>query len=238
MKKEFIIIFVLVLFAGCFIVLHYRYDNRAAFSFKDNRSPAVKTPDCPVAEQKKSACVAGAEDYKKLKQEIVSDFTGKVPREWGQKVTGVKTRLVTDKKAIALTFDADSGNYDSGLIDYLKKEKVPATLFITGKWIDEHPDIFQELSENRLFEIENHGSNHKPCSANGKSAYQIKGTSDASDIFYEIEQNARKIETLTGRKPEFYRPGTAFLDEVCVQIAGKLGYKVISAYLKILWYNL
>ncbi len=166
------------------------------------------------------------------REKIISSFTDKIPWKWGEKVTGVRTRLNTDQKLIALTFDACGGprgkSYDSKLIEYLKREKIPATLFISGKWIDANSKIFRELAKEPLFEIENHGLNHKPCSANGRSAYGIAGTKGVGEIFDEIEQNAIKIQTLTGRKPKYYRPGTAHSDEVCVEIANALGYEVVN----------
>jgi peptidoglycan/xylan/chitin deacetylase (PgdA/CDA1 family) len=47
-------------------------------------------------------------------------------------------------------------------------------------------------------------------------------------IFDEIEQNAIRIQNLTGRKPIYYRPGTAHSDEICVEIANALGYEVVN----------
>jgi peptidoglycan/xylan/chitin deacetylase (PgdA/CDA1 family) len=82
---------------------------------------------------------------------IISRLNGKVPREWGERVKRVKTKLNTDQKLIALTFDACGGprgkGYDAKLIKYLKREKIPATLFISGKWIDANPEIFGELAK-------------------------------------------------------------------------------------------
>jgi peptidoglycan/xylan/chitin deacetylase (PgdA/CDA1 family) len=133
---------------------------------------------------------------------------------------------------IALTFDACGGprgsGYDRRLVEYLKTEKIPATLFISGKWIDGNLDIFLELARNPLFEIENHGLNHKPCSVNGRLAYGIKGTKSIDEVVTEIEQNSRKIDGLTGRKSKCYRPGASTCDEICVEIAGLLGYEVVS----------
>jgi peptidoglycan/xylan/chitin deacetylase (PgdA/CDA1 family) len=166
------------------------------------------------------------------RERIVSTFSGKSPKEWGEVVKGVKTRLGTNQKVIALTFDACGGprgsGYDAKLINYLKSEKIPATLFISGRWIDANPEIFKELAKEPLFEIENHGLNHKPCSVNGRSAYGIAGTKGVDKIFDEIEQNATKIETLTSRKPKYYRPGTAYCDEICVEVAIALGYEVVN----------
>jgi peptidoglycan/xylan/chitin deacetylase (PgdA/CDA1 family) len=166
------------------------------------------------------------------KERIVSEFTGKVPKQWGVTVRGVKTRLNTDQKVIALTLDACGGprssGYDRRLVEYLKAEKIPATLFASGKWMDANLDIFLELARNPLFEIENHGLNHKPCSVNGRSAYGMKGTKSVDEVFTEIEGNSRRIESLTGRKPKCYRPAASTCDEICVEIAGLLGYEVVS----------
>jgi peptidoglycan/xylan/chitin deacetylase (PgdA/CDA1 family) len=171
-------------------------------------------------------------EEKQPKEKIVSAFSGRVPKEWGVTVKGAKTRLDTDQKTIALTFDACGGprgsGYDARLIGYLESEKIPASLFISGGWIDVNRVILRELAKKPLFEIENHGLNHKPCSVNGRSVYGIEGTRSVSELVDEIEQNGIIIQTLTGRKPRFYRPGAAYCDEVGVGVANALGYEVVS----------
>jgi len=84
------------------------------------------------------------------------------------------------------------------------------------------------LARNPLFEIENHGLSHRPCSANSRSVYGIKGTGSVDEIVEEIEQNGKKIESLTGRKPRYYRSGTAYCDEICIEVANRLGYEVVN----------
>jgi peptidoglycan/xylan/chitin deacetylase (PgdA/CDA1 family) len=166
------------------------------------------------------------------RERMISRFHGKIPQEWGERVRGVKTKLNTDQKVLALTFDACGGpkgsSYDVMLINYLRSEKIPATLFISGKWIDANPDIFQQLAKNPLFEVENHGLNHKSCSVNGRSVRGKEGTKGVGEVFDEIEQNAIKIQTLTGAKPKYYRPAAAACDEICVKIANVLGYEVVN----------
>jgi peptidoglycan/xylan/chitin deacetylase (PgdA/CDA1 family) len=166
------------------------------------------------------------------KEQIISTFTGRTPREWGEVVRGVKTRLNTEEKVLALTFDACGGRrhsgYDAKLIHFLETEKVSATLFISGRWIEENAETFKRLSKNPLLEIENHGLNHKPCSAIGRPVYGIEGTKSVEEIYDEIELNALKILNLTGRKPKYYRPAAAYSDEICVRIANALGYQVVN----------
>jgi peptidoglycan/xylan/chitin deacetylase (PgdA/CDA1 family) len=166
------------------------------------------------------------------REQIIAKFSGRVPREWGEVVQGVKTRLNTEQKVLALTFDACGGprgsKYDEKLIQYLETEKIPATLFISGKWVDRNPDLLQALSRNPFFEIENHGLNHKPCSATGRSAYGIRGTKNVGEVFDEIQLNALRIQGITGRQPKYYRSGTAYCDEICIEIANALGYEVVN----------
>jgi peptidoglycan/xylan/chitin deacetylase (PgdA/CDA1 family) len=168
----------------------------------------------------------------RTREQIIAKFSGQVPREWGEVVQGVKTRLNTDQKVLALTFDACGGpkgsGYDAMLIDFLTREAIPATLFISGKWVDANPDLLRALSRNPLFEIENHGLNHKPCSAMGRSAYGIRGTKNVGEVFGEIQSNALKIQSIAGRVTKYYRPGTAYSDEVCVEIAKALGYETVN----------
>lgn len=164
-----------------------------------------------------------------LKARVANQLGGRVPVQWGETVEGVRTRFDTDRPAVALTFDACGSahdGYDAALIDFLRKERIPATLFVTGKWIEKNPDAFAELARDPLFEIENHGGNHRPCSVTGRSAYGIAGTADIAGVVDEVEPNARRIRALTGRKPLFYRCGTAFYDEVAVEAVNRLGYRV------------
>lgn len=170
--------------------------------------------------------------YEQLREKVVSEYIHAKPGHWGEFVKGVDEDISTQQKYIAFTFDACGGprgdGYNKNLIDLLRKEKVPATLFITGRWIDENFETFLNLSRDTLFEIENHGLNHKPCSIDGESEYGIHGTADVADAFDEIEANARKIEALSKHYPHFYRSATAFIDEACARMAAQLGITAIS----------
>ncbi|MCL4430994.1 MAG: polysaccharide deacetylase family protein [Epsilonproteobacteria bacterium] len=153
------------------------------------------------------------------------------PAQWGENVTGVTTKFHSNKKEIALTFDACGGSerssqYDEALIDFLTANHIPATLFINARWIDRNLETFIKLSRNPLFEIANHGTAHKPLSVEGKSVYGIQGTASADEVIAEIQGNNLKIEKLTGKRPLFFRAGTAFYDEQSVAIAHTLGMEI------------
>ncbi len=72
-----------------------------------------------------------------LKQGVNARFSGRTPHQWGETVSGVRTRLDTRDKVIALTLDAcgsGKGNgVDARLMDFLAQEHIPATLFINAR---------------------------------------------------------------------------------------------------------
>jgi peptidoglycan/xylan/chitin deacetylase (PgdA/CDA1 family) len=170
--------------------------------------------------------------YLDLKAKIIAEFGRAKPGQWGEFVKGVDEYIKSDEKIVAFTFDACGGKngdgYDKELIDYLRNEKIPATLFVSGKWIDARYDTFFNLSKDTLFEIEDHGLNHRPCSLDGETIYGIKGTANAGEAFDEIEANARKIEAITGKRPHFYRSATAYMNESGAALALRLGITPIS----------
>ena len=117
---------------------------------------------------------------------------------------------------------------DEDLINFLTRERIPATLFITSRWIDKYPDKFERLAANPLFEIENHGKEHRPASLTGRSIYGIQGTENPMALVKEVADGADKIEKLTGRRPIFFRSGTAYYDEYAVKLIQDLGFQSIG----------
>ena len=172
------------------------------------------------------------EPYEALRGRVATEFSGRTPHEWGEAVSGVRTRLKTGEKVLALTLDACGSahgkGFDSALIIFLERERIPATLFINARWIDANPELFAKLAANPLFEIANHGLLHRPASVTGRSVYGIAGTRDVKELVDEIEANARKIAGLTGIRPRYYRSGTAYYDEVAVEVSRRLGHEVIG----------
>lgn len=164
--------------------------------------------------------------------ELIREYGNQSPTYWAEDVPGVFTRMATNDKVIALTFDACGGSggsgYDRELIDYLIKENVPATLFINARWIDANPDTFMSLARNHLFEIENHGYLHRPLSVNGKAAWGISGTKNVGEVVDEVLINAVKIQKLTGRRPIYFRSGTAFYDEVAIKVVDDIGLRAVN----------
>lgn len=167
-----------------------------------------------------------------INKQIDIEAFNKTPSEWGERVSGVKTRFKTEGKEIALTFDACGGPYGNGydekLIEFLQSENIPATLFINEQWIKENEALFLTLATNPLFQIENHGTHHMPLSVNGGEAWGIAATSSPEEAYEEIITNHYTVKELIDREMTLFRSGTAYYDEVAVELAQSLGYDVVN----------
>lgn len=163
-------------------------------------------------------------------QSIIESFLGVVPTQWSEKMAGIVDTFVPEGKELALTFDACGGKHgdavDKELLDFLVARQIPATLFVNARWIDSNPVLFMELANNPLFEIENHGFSHRPLCVTPRDIYGIEGTDSVAKAVEEIKLNEDKIFSLTNRKTKFFRSGTAYYDDVAVQIANRLGYRI------------
>lgn len=150
------------------------------------------------------------------------------PKEWSLHATGVVSHI-ENQDNIYLTLDACTRGFDKDLIDFLIAKKIPATLFVTQIWIKNEPEAFAFLLAHQdIFQIENHGYHHKPLSINGKSAYGIPGTKNLADIDFEVNESAKLLAEQTGKAVRFFRPGTAFCDEIAVQAVRNMGFAVLG----------
>lgn len=161
--------------------------------------------------------------------QIIDTYGKRQPHYWGLEAPGVLTRLPPGSQGIALTFDFCGGpggsGYDQALLDTLRQRHVPATLFLNSRWIAANPAMARQLAADPLFEIANHGTSHKPLSTAGNTAYGIPGTRNAGDVYDEIMPNDAALEGITGKRPRYFRPGTAYMDDVAVDILNALGVK-------------
>ncbi|WP_404449528.1 polysaccharide deacetylase family protein [Sutcliffiella horikoshii] len=152
--------------------------------------------------------------------------------QFSEYVSGVKTRLKTEEKVVALTLDACGGEngsgYDEELLTFLIENNIKADLFVNARWIDLQQETLVKLAKNPLFTIQNHGTEHKPLSITPRSAWGISSTSSQEEIVDEIMTNQQKIYEITGEVPKYFRSGTAFYDDTSVQIAEDLGVQVVN----------
>jgi len=75
------------------------------------------------------------------------------------------TLVHTRQPAVAITFDAcatrtQKNGFDHAVLEVLKREAVPATIFVSGRWVEAHPAAMAELADDRLLEFGNHSYDH------------------------------------------------------------------------------
>lgn len=134
----------------------------------------------------------------------------------------------TSNKTVALTLDACTGRYDVDLVDFLIRNKIPATLFVTKKWLQANPAGVSVIKAHlELFDVEDHGENHIPAViGRGRSVYGIPGSPDVVHLRQEVTEGAKAIEQYIGVAPHWYRGATAKYDPQAVQEIRQLGYGI------------
>lgn len=123
----------------------------------------------------------------------------------------------TDKKQIAVSFDAAWGNDDTeNLINILKEYDVPATFFVVGAWVDKYPESVKQLSDAGHM-VQNHSNTHPYMT--GLSIEQMLN---------EVESCNQKIEAITGNKPLLFRAPYGDYDNSVINALESLGMYTIQ----------
>ncbi len=153
-------------------------------------------------------------------------------------VQGAQLTYPSTRKVVALTFDADmtpymlkrlkhkevSGWYNSAVIEALEEAQVPATLFLTGLWIETYATTTHLLSENPLLELGNHSYSHggftSPC-------YGLAKVPEANDLAEILKTDALLQKYATHYVKLFRFPGLC-RDAEDISVAHKAGYTVVD----------
>ena len=154
----------------------------------------------------------------------------------GSNTPGVVTSFPTTNKQVAITLDACgsqsstgiSNGYDEEIVNYLIQNQIPATLFLNVRWIEHNLELAKQLAKNPLFEIENHGYEHKPCTLSDSIVYGITSTKDQTEMVKEIKGASDRIYELIGVRTKYFRPGTGMADPACVNVAAANGHTIVD----------
>ncbi|MEO3778744.1 polysaccharide deacetylase family protein [Micromonospora sp. B11E3] len=139
---------------------------------------------------------------------------------------------------VALTFDADmtdamryqlrSGAVRSyanlAIVDLLERERVPAAFFLTGKWVEEYPEVTRRLAGNPRFELANHTYGHLAFTPDCYGLPTISRHRMAADV-------ARTFDVIApygGRQTRYFRfPGLCH-DRAALTALAPLGVTVVD----------
>lgn len=126
-----------------------------------------------------------------------------------------------DKPRIALTFDADlttamrrrltngtvKSYYNDVLFQHLRQLRVPATLFLTGLWMEQYPDRTRELAADPLFELGTHTYDHRAFT---KDCYTL-GTVPKPAMLTDVRQAITILDRLDRHATRWFRfPGGCY----------------------------
>lgn len=147
-----------------------------------------------------------------------------VPLEWHDRIALGSA----DDRSVALTLDACSGRYDADLIDFLVRNRIPATLFVTRRWLDANPQGVQTIRTRlKLFDVEDHGEQHiLAVIGAGRRVYGIPGEPDLLHLRREVEGGGAAVTRYFGVAPHWYRGATAEYDQQAAEEIRRLGYGI------------
>lgn len=111
---------------------------------------------------------------------------------------------------LALTLDACSGKADGRIFSALVANRIPATVFVTARWLRRNPEALKLMLDHPdLFQIENHGNRHIPAVDVPGKVYGLAAAGSAEAVRAEVTAGAGAILAATGRAPRWFRGATA-----------------------------
>jgi peptidoglycan/xylan/chitin deacetylase (PgdA/CDA1 family) len=128
---------------------------------------------------------------------------------------------------VALTFDACSGLADQRIISTLIENHIPATIFITARWLRHNPEAFAVFRAHAdLFELENHGAMHVPAVDRPVAVYGIPSAGSPQAVAAEVEGGAQALLASGAPQPHWFRGATAKYTASSIAQIRSLGFDV------------
>jgi peptidoglycan/xylan/chitin deacetylase (PgdA/CDA1 family) len=128
---------------------------------------------------------------------------------------------------VALTFDACMGKADERILSTLLRERVPATIFVTARWLRTNPAAVAVFRDNPdLFEIEDHGENHVPAVDYPTAIYGIATAGSVQAVGQEVGRGADAIRAAGLPEPHWFRGATAKYDGSAIHEIRSMGYRI------------
>jgi len=121
-------------------------------------------------------------------------------------------RVETQQMLIAITFDACATNtqangFDLPVLRVLQRERVPATIFTSGRWVEFHPAAMKQLAAEPLIEFANHSYDHP---------HMARLTADA--IGDELDRTEAALGRY-GRQSVAFRPPFGDFNQLVLEVA-------------------
>ncbi|NTE85724.1 polysaccharide deacetylase family protein [Agrobacterium rubi] len=128
---------------------------------------------------------------------------------------------------VAITLDACMGKTDFRILDTLVNEKIPATIFVTARWLKHNPEALAiMMAHPDLFELENHGENHIPAVDKPVAIYGIAAAGSTAAVEQEVEGGSLAVSAATGHQPHWFRGATAKYTNSSMATINQMGERV------------
>lgn len=124
--------------------------------------------------------------------------------------------IKTEEKLVALTFDdGPDPIYTPQIIELLKDYDARASFFVVGNEAEKHPEIIKKLDENN-HEIANHTYSHREVTEMTQE-----------ELIAELLKTHQIIFEIINKDMNFFRPTSGFYNDIIVDAAKELDYKVV-----------
>jgi peptidoglycan/xylan/chitin deacetylase (PgdA/CDA1 family) len=128
---------------------------------------------------------------------------------------------------VALTLDACMGGADHRILDALVANAIPATLFVSGRWLARNAATLKLLlAHPELFELENHGAMHVPAVLGTERLYGIAPAGTLAAVTAEVGGGARAMAACGIPRPRWYRDATALYSPAALNQIRAMGYRI------------
>ena len=128
---------------------------------------------------------------------------------------------------VALTFDACMGKTDMRILDALIAQNVPATIFVTARWLRGNPQALAlMLAHADLFELENHGLNHIPTVDFPTLVYGIAAAGSPAAVAAEVQGGSEAMLAHGIPRAHWFRGATAKYDLSAIAEIRAMGFDV------------
>ena len=130
-------------------------------------------------------------------------------------------------RVAALTLDACSGGCDYRILEALIDASVPATLFLTARWINSNGNGFRLILDHpHLFALGNHGAQHVAAVLGPSSIFGVRTAGDLEAIKSEVLEGVEALHRATGVEPKWYRGATALYSPSAIPLIQSLGITI------------
>jgi peptidoglycan/xylan/chitin deacetylase (PgdA/CDA1 family) len=128
---------------------------------------------------------------------------------------------------VALTLDACMGAVDRRILDTLVAERIPATIFVTARWLKHNGEAIAILKAHPdLFEIENHGRDHLAPVDHPATIWGVHAAGSPEALTVEVEGGTEAIVAAGFDRPLWFRGATARYSASAITRIEALGYRI------------